>query len=426
MADQKQFFDKGRVSIVSLGCARNLVDSQEFAGRVRQRGYTIVPLPEAPAVILNTCGFISDAREESVDAILDLIALKKEGWIRKIIVAGCLVQRYGRELLKEFPELDALIGVPLFLKDRVPEQINLTPAHWAYVKICEGCFNFCGFCAIPRIKGPIRSRRIEAVLADVASLDREGVKEINLIGQDITAYGTDLYGERSLDLLLREIVKAAEKIEWVRLLYMFPAHVTEPLIDLIAGEERICKYFDIPLQHISDKLLKRMNRPMSAARIRDLLKKIRDRIPEACLRTAFIVGLPGETKSDFEELLDFVREMRFQRMGVFQYSREEGTPAYSMPGQVPPRVKQERFDILMQEQKKISQDILKGFVGKTFKVLIDEGQEDKNLYTGRTPYDAPDVDGTVIVHSPRRLETGTFVDVRVTEALDYDLEGVAV
>jgi len=411
-----------KVGIITLGCVRNLVDSQAILGRLKNRGCRIVDVQDADIVILNTCSFIEDARRESIDTILDLIDLKKQGKIKKIILAGCLPQRYKAELVSEFKEVDALVGIQPFLQEHIPDQVYLTPRHFAYVKICESCYNHCHFCAIPSIKGKFSSRTIESILHEVKQLDKNGVKEINIVGQDITAYGMDIYHEKKLAVLLKEMTKGMTRIEWVRLLYTFPAHMTEELIDVIAQEDKICKYIDLPLQHISDKLLKSMNRKMTARQTRELIQKIRKRIPGVRFRTAFIVGLPSETEKDFEELVSFVRQMRFEKVGVFKYSREEGTPAFDMPHQVPEKVKEKRFDRLMQEQQKISESIHQELIGSTLKVLVEERQEEnRNIYLGRSEYDAPDVDGLVTIHSSRDLKLGDFADVKIIGSSEYDL-----
>lgn len=416
-----------KVGVVNLGCARNLVDSQEILGRLKKSGHRIVDLGQAEVAIVNTCSFIEDAKKESIDMIVDLLELKKQGRLKKVIVAGCLAQRYGKELAEEFKDIDAIIGTPTFVKDQVPDQVYLTPKHFAYVKICESCYNRCSFCAIPGIKGKFSSRRIESVLEEIKRLDQQGVREINLIGQDITAYGIDLYHEYSLARLLKEIVKVAKNIQWVRLLYAFPAHVTDELIEVMAAEEKICKYIDMPLQHISDNVLLSMNRSITTRQTEDLITKIRRAMPAGSLRTTFIVGFPGETEQNFQELRRYVQTTRFEKMGVFVYSREEGTPAHDFPDHVPETVKKKRMKTLMAEQKNISSDIQKKFVGRTLKVLIDEPQEGApHVYLGRSEYDAPDVDGVVFVHSTKPLKPGDFVMVRINDAYEYDLSGEVV
>ncbi|MBF0511506.1 MAG: 30S ribosomal protein S12 methylthiotransferase RimO [Candidatus Omnitrophica bacterium] len=419
-----------KVGVINLGCARNLVDAERLLGHLKDKGHVIVDADLAQTVIVNTCSFIEDARKESVDTILDALELKKQGKIKKVIVAGCLSQRYGKDLALEFPEVDAFIGIQALDRQANPSMVNLTPKHFSYVKICESCFNACSFCAIPQIKGRFISRTIESVIQEVKEKDKEGVKEINIIGQDITAYGLDIYHEKSLPKLLKAMIRSMKNIEWIRLLYAFPSHLTDELLELMALEPKICKYIDIPLQHISDHILFEQNRNITAQQTRELIQKIRRIIPGVFLRTAFIVGLPGETNEDFEQLRGFIRDFRFERVGVFTYSREEGTPAALMPQQVPAKVRSQRRDILMQDQQAISREIQQSFVGRTLKVLI-EGQEDSkdkknsgyNTYVGRSEFDAPDVDGVVYVHSNKALSVGDFVEVKITDAYEYDLVG---
>lgn len=416
-----------KVGVINLGCARNLVDSQTILGRLKKNGHRIVDVEHADIAIVNTCSFIEDARKESIDTILDLLELKKEGKIKKVIVAGCLAQRYGKDLVDELKGVDAFVGTPSLNRDVMPEQLQLTPKHFAYVKICESCFNACSFCAIPKIKGKFVSRTIESVLKEVQSLDEKGVKEINIIGQDITAYGMDIYREKALAKLLKEISKGLKNIQWIRLLYAFPAHVTDELIEVMATEPKITPYIDIPLQHVSDPLLKSMNRNITMQGTKDLIANMRKRINNGFIRTTFIVGMPGETEEHFQELMEFVRDSRFERVGVFVYSKEEDTAAYDMPGHVPAQTKRRRMNELMQLQQGISREIQQGFVGRTLKVLIEEKQEGaQDTYLGRSSYDAPEVDGCVFVHSRKRLKPGDFVDVRITDAYEYDLAGEAL
>lgn len=426
--NQKRVFEGRKVGVINLGCSRNLVDSQTILGNLKRRGHRITTdVAGADMVVVNTCAFIEEAQKESVDTILDLIELKKQGKLKKIVVAGCLAQRYSKELAKEFKEVDAILGVQKLDRENIPAQVSLTPRHFAYVKICESCYNRCSFCIIPSIKGKFISRSIDSVVREVKQLDERGVKEINIIGQDITAYGMDIYKEKTLARLLKEVVAVTRGIRWIRLLYAFPAHVTDELIETIAGEEKICKYIDIPLQHISDHLLQGMNRSITTRQSVDLIKKIRAKIPGAHIRTSFIVGLPGETEENFQELMDFIRDMSFERVGAFVYSREEGTPAYAMPGQVADSVKRKRLNLLMASQQEISQSIQKRKIGQTFDVLIDEAQEgEEGIYLGRTQYDAHEVDGVVYVHSARKLTPGDIVSVEITDSYEYDLVGNAL
>lgn len=416
-----------KVGVINLGCARNLVDSQMILGRLKKNGHRIVDVEHADIAIVNTCSFIEDARKESIDTILDLLELKKQGKIKKVIVAGCLAQRYGKDLVKELKGVDAFVGTPSLNRDDMPAQLQLTPKHFAYVKICESCFNACSFCAIPKIKGKFVSRSIESIAKEVQGLDKQGVKEVNIIGQDITAYGMDIYRQKTLAKLLSHICKDLKNIQWIRLLYAFPAHVTDELIDVMASEPKITPYIDIPLQHISDPLLKNMNRNITTQGTKDLIAKMRSRIKGGFIRTTFIVGMPGETEEQFQELMQYVRESRFERVGVFVYSKEEDTAAFDMPGQVPAQTKRRRMNELMKLQQGISHEIRQSFVGRTLRVLIEEKQEgSKDSYLGRSQYDAPEVDGCVYVRSVAELKAGDFVDVRITDAYEYDLAGEVV
>ncbi|MBP9854115.1 MAG: 30S ribosomal protein S12 methylthiotransferase RimO [Candidatus Omnitrophica bacterium] len=421
----KERTDQGKkVGIINLGCARNLVDSQTILSNLKRKGHRIVDFEDSEVVIVNTCAFIDEAKQESIETIMDLLELKKKGKIKKVIVAGCLAQRYHKELSEEFKDIDAIIGTQKLDRHDIPSDISLTPKHFAYVKISESCYNKCSFCIIPKLKGKFTSRTIESILEEIKQLDAKGVVEINLIGQDITAYGMDIYHQLSLARLLKEIVKVTKNIQWIRLLYAFPAHVTDELIDVIAEEVKICKYIDIPLQHISDKILTAMNRNITRQGTLDLMNKFRTKIPSGSLRTTFILGLPGETDEDFADLVNFVSNTKFEKMGTFLYSKEEGTSAAGMPDQVPDTIKKKRLDQLMKIQKDISQEIQDNYIGRTLKVLIDEKQEnEENTYIGRSEYDAPDVDGVVFVRSEKPLKAGEFVQVKITDAFAYDLTG---
>lgn len=411
-----------KISIITLGCVRNTVDSQILLGEAKGRGHQIVGLEDADTIIINTCGFIEDAKRESIDTILEVIKLKAQGKIKKIIVAGCLSERYAKELKEEFPEVDEFRGVQPLVKDKVPEQVSLTPGYLAYLKICESCFNHCAFCVIPQIKGTFVSRQISSVLKEAAQLDAQGVRELNIVGQDITAYGMELKREKMLAELVRGLCNQAKNIHWIRLLYMYPAHITDDLLRVIADEKRVCQYIDVPLQHISDRILKAMKRNITTRQTYALIEKIRKMIPGVRIRTAFITGLPGETEEEFAQLCDFVRELRFDKVGVFEYSAEEGTSAFDMPGQVPQKVRKARRDKLMKIQQKISSQLQQAMIGKVCDVLI-EHQQEKGLYTGRTEYDASDVDGLVYVRSARKLPIGAFVRVKITDGYEYDLIG---
>lgn len=415
---------KPAVGIVSLGCPRNLVDSETIAARLASRGFQIVDLDRADIAIVNTCAFVNDAKTESIEAILDLIEAKKQGRIRKIIVYGCFSQRYKNILVRELPEVDAFVGrIGL---DPSSERFGLTPEHFAYVKICEGCVNLCSFCIIPAIKGRFQSVAADAVVRKCARLDRQGISELCIIGQDITAYGRDLKDKADLYTLVSRILAKCRHIGWVRLLYLYPSRVSDPLLKLISDEPRLCKYIDVPVQHASDRMLAAMNRAMTKRDIVGLIHRIRRIVPGAAIRTTLITGFPGETDKDFEELLSFVTEMRFERLGVFMYSREEGTRAYDLPGQVPYKVKEARFNALMSAQQEISRANNSRYLGRTIRVLIDAKEQDRGFYSGRSEHDAPEVDGTVLVRSRRVLRPGEFVDVRINDTMEYDLAGESI
>lgn len=415
------------VSVINLGCARNLVDSQTILSNMKRKGHRIVDMEHADVAIVNTCSFIDEAKQESIDMIMDLLEAKRQGKIKKVIVAGCLAQRYSKELAEEFKDIDAIIGAQKLDVNDIPSDESMTPNHYAYVKISESCYNRCSFCIIPKLKGKFVSRTMESVIEEIKQLDAKGIKEINLIGQDITAYGMDLYREFSLAKLLKKLTKECKSIQWIRLLYAFPAHVTDELIETIATEDKICKYIDVPLQHISDNLLLSQNRNITTEGTKILIKKIRKAMPKSSVRTTFIVGLPGETDDNFKELVEFVKDSQFEKMGTFVYSKEEGTEAAMMKGQISGKIKKERRDELMEIQKDISNEIQRRFIGTVQKVLIDEKQEnDKGMFLGRTEFDAPEVDGIVYVESKRELTPGEFVNVKITDAYEYDLVGEIV
>jgi len=410
---------KKKIGILSLGCPRNLVDSELLLSRLKGKNYSIVEIKDAEIGLVNTCAFIRAAKEESIEAILDLLELKKEGRLKKVIVCGCLPQRYRNELHKEFKEVDAFLG--RLCLNHTERDYRLTPKHYAYLKICEGCINNCSYCIIPSIKGGLASRDMDSLVQEAASLDKNGIKELNIIGQDITLYGKDRYGAQKLNELIKKIISATKGIKWLRLLYLYPSHIQDALLDLIAGEERICKYIDVPLQHINGRILKKMNRHTSKGEILKLIAKIKKRIPGVVLRTSLMVGFPGETDKEFSELLDFVGEAKFERLGVFTYSSEEGTPAHGLEGQVPEKVKQERFDIIMKKQQEISLGVNAGFLGKKLEILIDE--KGQGYYLGRSFADAPEVDGNVFINGSYKVKTGDFAVCRITDTLEYDLVG---
>lgn len=413
---------KAKIGILSLGCPRNLVDSEEILGRLNLKDYEITDIENADVGILNTCAFIKDAQAESVEAILDLIKLKKKSGLKKIIVYGCLVQRYQDILRREFPEVDAFVG-KLSL-DHGSKRYALTPKHFAYLKICEGCVNNCSYCVIPKIKGKFTSLKRDAVLDRARYLNKQGISEINIIGQDTSGYGLDLYGSLKLSELIKKVIKVTPRIGWVRLLYLNPKRVNNELLKVIKDEPRVCKYVDLPIQHINERILKLMNRQVTKKEILSLIDKIRKAVPGAAIRTSVIAGFPSETDKEFRELLDFIKEAKFERLGAFTYSREEDTPAYGFKGQIPEKIKQERFNLVMSIQRLISEEINLRLLGKIIDVIIDEREGDS--YLGRSQYDAPEVDGLVYVRSPRRLKPGDFVKAKVRDTLEYDLVADAV
>ena len=441
-----------QIGIKSLGCPKNFVDTEVICGKLREKGYQISKkVDNSDIVIINTCSFIRDAVEESIEEILKLVKLKKEGKIKHIIVTGCLPQRYKDDNLNQaFPEVDAFLGVgdlldidnviksvlqgeqiykvcpePKFLYNHNTPRTILTPQHYAYIKISEGCQNSCSYCLIPKIRGNHRSRKMEDMIEEVKLLsEKQDLSEIILIGQDTTLYGIDLYGEYKLAELLKKLsLLELNNLKWIRLLYTHPTHYNDELIEVIANYPKICSYLDLPLQHISDKILKRMNRPIKKRNVISLINKLRNRIPNLTLRTTFIVGFPGETDKDFEELLNFVKEFRFERLGAFIFSREEGTPAYDFPQQISMRIKKERLKELMLTQQSISKEINSSYMGKEIEVLIDEIQSGKPKITmGRTKGDAPEIDGKVVIRGDK-AKVGKFIKVKVTEASEYDLVG---
>lgn len=413
---------KQKLGILTLGCPRNLVDAESLAGRLNSKGYSIVDdISEAEVALVNTCAFIEEARRESVDAILELIELKKKGKLKKIIVYGCLAQRY-KDLNKELPEVDAFVGA-LELNHEA-RRFALTPKHYAYLKICEGCVNNCSYCIIPKIKGNLVSLDEESIIQKVKDFNRQKISELNIIGQDITGFGLDLCGKSQLTGILSKIIRNAPDIGWIRLLYLNPERISDELLELISSHEQVCKYIDLPIQHINNRILKLMNRKITKKEIISLIEKIRKVIPGVCLRTSLIVGFPSETDKEFEELLGFMRGVKFDRLGTFIYSREEDTPAYSFKGQITQKLKQERFDAIMAAQQVIATAVNAKFLGKRVRVLIEERQD--GAYIGRSQLDAPEVDGLVYVNTKRLLKKGEFTEVRITDTLEYDLVGEAI
>ncbi|HZA55389.1 MAG TPA: 30S ribosomal protein S12 methylthiotransferase RimO [Candidatus Udaeobacter sp.] len=446
-------FGKQKFSIVSLGCARNLVDSEVMAGLLQKDQYEMVQEPaEADIVLVNTCGFIEAAKTESIDAILEVARLKEERKISKLVVAGCLSQRYSAELAKELPEVDLLIGtgevpriveilreheetrrrqyigIPSYLYDHASPRLRTTPSYTAFVKVSEGCDHKCAFCIIPQLRGPHRSRSIDSVVMEATLLAKEGVKEINLIAQDLTAYGRDRRDGTTLYGLLRQMVEIPG-LAWIRLLYAYPNFLDKALLDLIRESGNICKYIDIPFQHISPRILRRMRRGKSGSAVREAVTRLREAIPGLTLRTSLIVGFPGETDEEFAELLDFVEEMKFERLGVFKYSEEEGTPAAKMDGKLAEEEKERRWQEVMELQSGISQKKNRALIGAIQRVMIDGTDSDSGELAGRTQAHAPEVDGLVFVKAydlageTILAQPGDLIDVRITGALDYDLIG---
>lgn len=438
-----------KIGLESLGCSKNLMDAEIMTGILKEKGYEFVEeFDEADIIIVNTCGFIRDAKQESIDTIVELSQLKEVGKLKYLIVTGCLAQRYADELLEEIPEIDAIVGTGNFMNiseiiDRLESEKNVTeigniefafdetlpryvstPEHMAYLKIGEGCSNHCTYCIIPKLRGKYRSRKIEDIVEEAKTLAAEGAKELVVIAQDTTRYGEDLYGEAKLAELLEELA-GIEGIKWIRIMYSYPESITEKLIDVIAAHDNICSYFDMPIQHASNRVLKRMNRRTSKEDIRNKVEMIRSKIPDAVIRTTVIVGFPGETEEDLEELIEFMKEIKFDRLGAFAYSREEDTPADRMDGHMDEEIKEERRDRVMMVQQAISEEINQKREDKVFEVLIEEEAED-GVYVGRTQGDAEEIDSVVYVNSDEELEIGSFVNVYITEAMEYDLIGDVV
>lgn len=444
-----------KIGFISLGCPKNQLDTEVMLHEVLTAGYEITPdETEADVVIVNTCAFIESAKREAIDNILDVAWLKEHRSLKAIIVTGCLAERYGKEIFTELPEVDAVLGVGSIHniveaikavtdqsrkkserkyyshedRDCVRlggDRILTTPEYAAYLKIGEGCDNRCAYCAIPSIRGKYRSRPIEDLVAEAKDLEALGVKELSIIAQDITRYGIDLYGKYSLATLLHRITEETT-IPWIRLLYCYPDKITDELIAEIRNNPRILKYIDLPLQHASDRMLTAMNRHGDAKMIREVLAKLRNEIPDIVIRTTFIVGFPGETETDFEELCEFVKEQKFDRAGVFTYSREEGTPAYDFPDQIDEQVKQDRMDRLMQIQLGINEEANKEKIGKTITVLCEDYDPVSEAHYGRSAADAPEIDGKVFFKSDMRVAPGSFVQVKIRKVIDYDLYGVLV
>lgn len=443
-----------KIGVVSLGCPKNLVDSETMLGLIHEEKYEITNDPsEAEIIIVNTCGFIESAKEESINAILQMAEYKKSGSCKYIIVTGCLSQRYTEELFNELPEADAIAGVEVYdeigsiikrvmngerfimlerskpdviytSKETFLPRILTTPSYTAYLKIAEGCDNCCSYCAIPKIRGPYRSKPMEQVLKEAKALAANGVKELIVVAQDTTRYGEDLPGGK---LLLADLLKELNKIEslkWIRVMYCYPNNFTDELIETFASLDKVCKYVDLPLQHASNRLLASMNRYDTREEVETLLAKLRKRIPGIVIRTTFIVGFPGETDADFEELKEFVEQQRFENAGVFAYSQEEGTVAGAMPNQIPDEIKQERYHELMALQAQISEEIHKDTEGQTLEVLVEGIEEDgSGLHYGRSYREAPDIDGLVFIENPGDIEPGCFVKVNILQGFTYESVG---
>ena len=440
-----------KFALISLGCSKNLVDSENFIGiLVNKKGFEVTSeLNEADMIIVNTCGFIGDAKKESIETILEVSELKETGNLKKIIVTGCLAQRYAEEILKELPEVDAVIGtgeidkiekvVDEILNDKHPvetssmdflanantDRILTTASHTAYLKISEGCDRRCTYCIIPQLRGRLRSRTIEDILVEANNLVKSGVRELNLLSQETTEYGIDLYKEKSLAKLMKELVKI-EDLKWLRTYYMYPDSVTDELIQVMKTEDKICKYFDIPIQHVSDSILQNMGRAKTGAHLKEILYRIRKEIPNATFRTSVIVGFPGETQENFEELRDFLEEFQFDYVGVFKYSREEDTKAYDMDNQVPEEIKEERWVELTNLQSKIAENKNRAMLGQTVEVMIDGvSTESEYLLEGRTKGQALEIDGKVLTNDGT-AKPGEIVKVKLEQNFDYDFIGPIV
>ncbi len=433
-----------KIGFVSLGCSKNLVDTEKTIGIFKANGYEIVNSPEkADVIVINTCGFIESAKEEAINTILEMAEYKKKN-CKFLVVMGCLVERYKKELEKEIPEVDLYIKYSEYNTlweqiqnllhkedkldnsnkysnfDEIEERVISTGDNFAYLKIADGCSNRCTYCAIPYIRGPQKSRNIEDILKEANKLANEGYKEIILIAQDTTKYGIDIYGKPQLAELLKELCKI-EKIHWIRFLYAYPETIDDELIQVVKENEKICKYFDIPIQHISDRVLKMMNRQSDGVSIRKLIQKLRKEIPEVVIRTTVMVGFPGETKEDFEELYNFVKEAKFDKLGCFAYSKEDGTPAARIKEQIHPMTKKSRYNKIMSLQQEISKENLQKQIGKEVEILIEDKTYDGRTYVGRTSMDVPDIDGIAYLNTDKNIQIGDFVKAKVIDVSNYDL-----
>lgn len=436
-----------KIHFISLGCDKNLVDSEMMLGMLAQRGHSFTDdETEAEAIVINTCCFINDAKEESINTILEMAELRSAGRIQALIVTGCLAQRYKEEIQKEIPEVDAILGTMNIdeVADAVEEVLVgnarnhisdcnspivfgkkravSTGGHFAYLKIAEGCDKHCSYCIIPKVRGNYRSVPMETLIEEAMELAETGVKELILVAQETTLYGKDLYGKKSLPVLLHELCKVSG-IRWIRILYCYPEEIDDDLIMAIKTESKVCNYLDIPIQHASTGVLKKMGRKTSQKELRFIIGKLRERIPDICLRTTLITGFPGEKEEDHEKLLQFVNEMEFDRLGVFPYSPEEGTPAAQMGEQIPEEVKEKRFGQLMELQQEIAFELAERMKGKILDAIVEGKIADEDVYVARTYKDAPNVDGYIFIRTQKNLMTGDFVKVRVTGANEYDLIG---
>lgn len=438
-----------KIGMVSLGCSKNLVDSERMLYKFRQKGYQLVTEPGLSDIaVVNTCGFIQSAKEEAIETILELAKLKEEGTIKKIVVTGCLSERYREEMAEQFPELDAVVGIGnqediVDVIDRVlgdekvisfnsKEQLAITGDRiistlpfFAYLKIAEGCDNCCTYCAIPQIRGRLRSAPMEDIIKEASWLADNGVTELIVIAQDTTVYGKDLYGKTMLPELLEKLCQI-EKLKWIRVLYCYPERITDKLLDVIANQEKIVKYMDIPIQHCNEEILKNMNRGGSRVYLTELMSKIRNRIPGITLRTTFITGFPGETQQQFEELAEFAKEIKFDKLGCFAYSQEEGTPAAGFEGQLDEEIKNHRAEIIMEQQQLISEEKNAQKSGCEFEAVVEGFDKYAECYFGRTAADAPDIDGKAFFTSEKQLEIGQYVTIKITDTLDYDLIGEVI
>ena len=425
-----KYSDKNKINVITLGCSKNTYDSEVLMGQLKSNNKNVVHDQEGNIVVINTCGFIDNAKQQSIDTILENVKKKNEGLIDKVFVTGCLSERYKPDLKKEIPDVDEYFGtteMPSLLKhlgadykhELIGERLLTTPKNYAYLKISEGCDRPCSFCAIPLMRGKHKSVSIEDLVSQAKILAEKGIKELILIAQDSTYYGIDLYGTRSLSKLLKELVKV-DGVEWIRLHYAFPNGFPVDVLEVINSEPKICNYIDIPLQHISNKILKSMKRGASMEKINDLIQMFRDKVPEIAIRTTLIVGYPGETNEDYELLKEWVKNTKFDRLGCFTYSHEENTGAYKLTDDVPQKIKNDRLNEIMEIQSQISWELNQKKIGKKFKVLIDRKRG--NYYVGRTQYDSPDVDNEVLIQADTNfLRVGEFVDVKIIEASDFDL-----